>query len=161
MIRLILGSSLLGATALRLPLNHLNQAGRLMPGSRAMDSAERVQNQTSGQVADSIDDPRDEGSAIDGISLADLEPLTSLLVRTANSLYRIVVLRGATVLVKGGTSFPEMTRGDLLSFGVNVLRFGWIGVGLRMEIHAGNRCIVTSPVRDLTIERSPLRRRAA
>lgn len=120
-----------------------------------MDAAERAQNEACGQEPGSADHAPAEGLVIDGVSLADLEPLTTLLVRTANSLYRIIVLRGATVLVKGGRSFPEITRGDLFSFGVNVLRVGWIGVGLRMEIHSGKRSIVTTPVRAFTIEHRP------
>ena len=120
-----------------------------------MDATDRVQNEGGGQGPGSADHASDEGpvkEVKEGVSLADLEPLTTLLVRTANSLYRIIVLRGATVLVKGGRSLPESTRGDLLSFGVNVVRVGWIGVGLRMEIHSGNRSIVTTPVREFTIE---------
>jgi hypothetical protein len=114
-----------------------------------------------GQGPGSADHAPDGGPVIDGVSLADLEPLTTLLVRTANSLYRIIVLRGATVLVKGGRSFPEITRGDLFSFGVNVVRVGWIGVGLRMEIHSGSRSIVTTPVRAFTIEHRPAEAPAA
>ena len=120
-----------------------------------MDCTDRVQNQTCGQRSGSVDRAAAAGSAIDGVSLADLEPLTTLLVRTANSLYRIIVLRGETVLIKGGRSFPEITRGDLFSFGVNVVRFGWIGVGFRMEIHSGDHCVVTSPVRGFAIESRP------
>jgi hypothetical protein len=116
-----------------------------------MNAADRVRNGACGQRQDALavagDDP-----ARAGVSLSDLEPLTTLHVRTANSLYRIIVLRGTTLLIRGGRSFPEATRGELFSFGINVLRFGWIGVGLRMEIHAGDHCIVTSPVRAFTVE---------
>ena len=121
-------------------------------GVKTMDSADRVQNEACGQGTGSIDPAPDGGPAIDGVSLADLEPLTTLFVRTANSLYRVIVLPGSTVLVQGGRLFPESTRAELLSFGVNVHRVGWIGVGLRMEIHSGKRSIVTSPVRAFTIE---------
>ena len=126
-----------------------------------MDAAERVQNDAVGQRPGSVDHAPDEGPAVDGVSLADLRPLTTLHVRTANSLYRIIVLRGSTVLVQGGRSFPEMTRGNLFSFGSNALRVAWIGVGLRMEIHSGKRRILTSPVRAFTIEPRPSRVAAA
>jgi hypothetical protein len=115
--------------------------------------ADRVQNEAGGRgPGDVVDHASDADSAIEGISLADLEPLTTLLVRTVNSLYRIIVLRGATVLVTGGKSFPEITRGELFSFTTNVPRAGWIGVGRSMEIHFGHHVVVTSPVRGFTIE---------
>lgn len=87
-------------------------------------------------------------SAADGIMLRDLDPLTTLLVRTCNSLYRIVISEDTAVFVQGGQFFPEMTdaRLDGSSFGGSFLKMGWIGVGLRMEIWAGGQRIVTSPV---------------
>lgn len=96
----------------------------------------------------------DAVSETEGISLIALEPLTTLLVRTCNSLYRIVVLRGTTVLVQGGRLFADVTVGDLSgsSFGGNLLKLAWIGVGLRMEIRSGGRRIVTSPVCAITTE---------
>lgn len=87
-------------------------------------------------------------SATEGIMLRDLDPLTTLLVRTCNSLYRIVISQDTAVFVQGGQFFPEMTdaRLDGSSFGGSFLKMGWIGVGLRMEIWAGGQRIVTSPV---------------
>jgi hypothetical protein len=96
-------------------------------------------------------------SATAGVSLVDLEPLTALLVRTRNSLYRIIVLRGTTVLVQGGRSFADVTLGVLngSSLGGNLLKLAWIGVGLCMEIHSNGQCIVTSPVRAITADCKP------
>jgi hypothetical protein len=93
-------------------------------------------------------------SAADGVSLRDLEPLTTLLVRTCNSLYRIVVSQHHSVFVQGGQFFPEMTdaRLDGSSFGGSFLKVGWIGVGLRMEFWDGSQRIVTSPVRAIDCE---------
>ena len=104
-----------------------------------------------------LDGFSDDVSATEGVSLSDLEPLTTLLVRTRNSLYRIIVLRGTTVLVRGGRSFGDVTLGVLngSSSGGNLLKLAWIGVGLCMEIHSDGRRIVTSPVRAITAERNP------
>jgi hypothetical protein len=44
---------------------------------------------------------------IAGVELADLEPLTILLVSTWHSVYRIVVVGGNEVLVQGGPFFSE------------------------------------------------------
>ena len=49
-----------------------------------------------------------EVSRTEGILLADLDPITTLLVRTENPLYQIVVVqpRRKAVLVQGGPFFP-------------------------------------------------------
>ncbi|MBM3819570.1 MAG: hypothetical protein FJW14_11240 [Acidimicrobiia bacterium] len=92
-----------------------------------------------------------------GISLRELEPLTTLLVGTCNTQYRIIVSRQSAILVQGGRFFPEVTTAHLdgSSAGGSFLKVAWIGVGLRMEISAGGQRIVTSPVRSITTEREP------
>lgn len=91
-----------------------------------------------------------------GIHLRDLDPLTVLLVRTRNSTYRVIVSHGTSVLVQGGRFFPETTpaRLDGSGLGGSLLKSGWIGVGFRMEIVASGERIVTTPVRDVTVERN-------
>jgi hypothetical protein len=97
-----------------------------------------------------------ELSANDGVSLLDLEPLTTLLVRTSHSVYRMIVLQGTTVLLQGG-AFPDATTGQLQGsgFGGHLLKLGWIGVGLRMEISVDGKRIITSTVRAITIGADP------
>ena len=98
----------------------------------------------------------DDVSASEGIRLADLERLTTLLVHTANSRYRIIVLDGPRMLMQGGRYFPDNTTCDLggSSFGDGPVKFGWIGVGMRMEIWSKGRRIITSPVRAITTSRN-------
>jgi hypothetical protein len=90
-------------------------------------------------------------SSTNGVQLRDLAPMTTLLVRTRNSEYRIVVSSGDEVLVKGGQFFPSLTEARFsgASVGGSFLKVGWIGVGLRMELLADGRRIVTSPVYDI------------
>ena len=90
-------------------------------------------------------------SVADGVSLRDLEPLTTLHVRTCNSHYRIVISRHTTVFVQGGRFFPEATQARLdgSSIGGSFLKMAWIGVGLCMEIWAGGQRIITSPVQSI------------
>jgi hypothetical protein len=92
---------------------------------------------------------------VQSVRLRQLRPLTTLLVWTRNSLYRVVVMDGCNIYVQGGTFFPEPTSAHLdgASMGGSFLRVGWIGVGLPMEIRAGARRIVTSPVRAIATER--------
>ena len=93
--------------------------------------------------------------ASDGLTLGELEPLTALLVRTANSLYHVVVLDRRTIRIHGGRPFPEpsVTAFNGSSDGDGSLKLGWIGVGFRMEVCARGRRYVTSRVRSITVLR--------
>ena len=99
-----------------------------------------------------------EVALTEGVGLAELESLTTLLVRTDNSLYRIIVLQPPhpKILVQGGRFFTETTEGRLSgsSFGGSFLKMAWLGCGLRMEICSeGHQRIVTSPVRSIEIQK--------
>jgi hypothetical protein len=86
-----------------------------------------------------------------GIALRLLEPLTELDVQTRNTRYHIVVSRDTDIVIQGGAFFPTPTRAHVegSSLGGNLLKVGWIGVGLRMEIVADGRRIVTTAVRSI------------
>ena len=86
-----------------------------------------------------------------GLALRQLEPLTELMVQTRNTCYRIVVSHDADVVIQGGSFFPDPTRAHVegASLGGNLLKVGWIGVGLRMEVVADGRRIVTTAVRSI------------
>jgi len=96
----------------------------------------------------------EEVSARDGLYLRDLEPLTTLLVRTQNSVYRIIVIEGPSVLVQGGHFFPQASAAHLSGsgFGGSMLKLAWVGVGLCMEICPDDQRIVTSPVRSIKVD---------
>jgi len=97
----------------------------------------------------------EEVARVGGVSIAELEPITPLVVRTENSLYRITILepRGRRILVQGGAYFPESTPAELegSSLGGSLLKQGWIGPGLRMEISSEGKRVVTSRVRSMEI----------
>ena len=90
-----------------------------------------------------------------GVDLRKLEPMTTLRIRTHNSRYRLVITSGTSAIVQGGRFFQDPTpaRVDGSGFGGTMLKVAWIGVGLRMEIFANDQRIITSPVRDIDIER--------
>jgi hypothetical protein len=91
---------------------------------------------------------------IEGVHLCHLPPFTTLIVRTMNSLYRVVIIEGREVYVQGGAFFPHPTAAYLegASIGGSSIRVGWIGIGLLVEIRSGGRRIITSPVRAISIE---------
>ena len=91
----------------------------------------------------------------DGLELSRLCELDELLIRTRNSVYRIVAIvpvRGE-VMVQGGRFFPELTRVRFsgCSLGGAFLKQGGIYVGFRMEIQRGPKTIVTSDVQSIEI----------
>jgi hypothetical protein len=93
---------------------------------------------------------------IEGVELDHLEPLTTLIVRTRNSVYQVIIAKGSDVLVQGGTYFTEPTPAHVegASAGGSSLKLGWIALGLLMELRAGGRHIVTSPVVAIATARS-------
>jgi hypothetical protein len=92
-----------------------------------------------------------------GVHLREVEPLTTIVVQTHNSRYRIVMTGGTSAIVQGGRFFADPTpaRIDGSGFGGSVLKTAWIGVGLKMEIFANNQRIITSPVLDVRLEHRP------
>src|SRR5688572_3471147 len=102
-----------------------------------------------------------EPGCVEGVALHSLETGTVLKVITRHSQYRLVVLDPArqSVLVTGGRMFPESTeaRCEGATAGGSVLKAGWIGVGLRLELSIGRQRITTSRVQSVTIESIPPR----
>jgi len=99
----------------------------------------------------------DKLAASEGVDLLDLEPMTTLVVRTAHSSYRIMVLKDTTVLLQGGCRFPDVTLAHLRGsgFGGYLLKLAWIGEGLRMEFLVDGKRFVTSTVRAIAREGDP------
>lgn len=90
-----------------------------------------------------------------GIDIRSLPPGTELEVDTRNSRYRFVMLDecGSNALVQGGPYFHEEAKvrinGSVL--GGTLLKSGWIGLGMCVEISDGSQRISTSRVRSITI----------
>ena len=91
----------------------------------------------------------------DGIHVGDVSPLERIIVRTANSLYEVVVLAPATgtILVRGGAFFPVFMPARLAgsSLGGSFLKLRSVHVGFAIEFAVDKRAIVTSPVRSISV----------
>jgi hypothetical protein len=89
----------------------------------------------------------------DGIHVADLVALETLVVTTQNSIYEIVLVAAdsARVLVRGGAFFPVFTPARLAgsSLGGAFLKLHSVHVGFRLEFSTEAGFIVTSPVRSV------------
>jgi hypothetical protein len=92
-----------------------------------------------------------------GVAIDTLDPGTRVVVGTSHSCYRFVIneperRRGT---ITGGTLFIEPTeiRIDGATAGGSVIKAGWIGVGLRMELTMGSKRITTSCVKFLAVDK--------
>ena len=98
----------------------------------------------------------EEVADIGGVAVEKLDPISPLVVHTENTVYEITVLdpRGLHIMVCGGSYFPEPTRALLegSSFGGSLLKQGWIGPGLRMEICSDGLRVVTSKVQSIELK---------
>jgi len=94
---------------------------------------------------------------LDGVTLMTLEACDVIRARTRNSVYEILLLDPKTgrALAQGGKYFAEPMEVTVSgsTFGGCILKRGWLGVGLRMEIYANGRRTVTSPLQSLRVER--------
>jgi len=96
-----------------------------------------------------------------GVDLHRLAVNDAIRVRTENSEYRIVLLDPGDlrVEVQGGSFFPRPTEATIrgATIGGAMLKIGWIGVGLQVELVYYPRrnqmqSVVTSPVQKLSLE---------
>ncbi len=93
---------------------------------------------------------------LEGVTLMTLKACDTVQVRTRNNDYEIFMLdpESARALVRGGEYFAEPVEATVSgsTFGVCMLKMGWLGVGLRMEIYANGQRTVTSPVQSLSVK---------
>jgi hypothetical protein len=104
----------------------------------------------------SLDGFTELSRSLDGVALRTLAPFDMVCARTLNNDYFIFLLEPETgrALVQGGRYFAEPVEATVSgsTFGGCMLKMGFLGVGLRIEICAGGQRIVTSPVKALRIE---------
>lgn len=104
----------------------------------------------------SLDGFTEMSSSLDGVALRSLHQFDTVCIRTFNNTYFIFILDPETgkALVQGGRYFSEPIEAIICgsTFGGCMLKTGWLGVGLRIEICADGQRIVTSPVRTLHVE---------
>jgi hypothetical protein len=93
---------------------------------------------------------------LDGVTLMTMKACDTIHVRTRNSDYEIFLVepKSGRAIVQGGESFTEPVEATVSgsTFGGCMLKMGWLGVGLRMEIYANGQRTVTSPVQSLRVE---------
>ena len=105
----------------------------------------------------SLDEVAEISPILEGVTLMAMEACDMIQARTHNSEYEIFLLdpKSGRALVRGGKFFAEPVEATVIgsTFGGCMLRAGWLGVGLRMEICGNGQRTVTSPVQSLRVER--------
>ncbi|MFN7949230.1 MAG: hypothetical protein U0Z53_28000 [Blastocatellia bacterium] len=105
----------------------------------------------------SLDGFTELSGSVEGLAIKNLAAFDMIRARTLNSDYHIFLTDPAAgrALVQGGSFFEEPVEAIISgsSFGGCMLKIGWIGIGLRIEICARGQRIVTSPVQELSVER--------
>jgi hypothetical protein len=95
------------------------------------------------------------GRRVAGVDVRSLPPGTELVVDTRNSRYHFM-LDGSdsSAVVQGGPYFRQETHVRISgsALGTSLLKVGWIGPGLCMELAAGGKRVVTSCVQAISIE---------
>jgi hypothetical protein len=95
-----------------------------------------------------------------GIFIDKLPLQTKLIVQTKHSVYEMIAQGEFKILIKGGNRtdgtlrYPEFTEAFMCgsTWGTTMLKIGWIGYNMRMEIGRVNEHpVVTSPVKNVKI----------
>lgn len=127
-----------------------------MPGNG--ENGGRPLGTTDGGVEETLDGFAAGSDAADGIAIDLLEPGTTLVVETRNSVYRFVMLADRRhAVVTGGTVFrePAVVRIEGATAGGSALKMGWVIVGEQIEMLFASIRIRSSRVRSVAIESAP------
>src|SRR5262245_13009752 len=102
-----------------------------------------------------VDGAAEISNELEGLALWTLEACDMIHARTYNNDYEIFLLDPVSgrAMVRGGEYFTEPVEATVSgsTFGGCMLKMGWLGVGLRMEIYVNGRRTVTSPVQSLSV----------
>jgi hypothetical protein len=97
-----------------------------------------------------------ETSSTTDIALETLNPFDTILLRTYNSEYRILLLDPKTgrALVEGGSYLPEPSEGLVRgsAFPGSLFNAGAISVGARLEMWVNEEVFLTSPVKSVEVK---------
>lgn len=100
-----------------------------------------------------------EDGSTSKLLLRDLSQFDTAVVRTENSVYRIFMLdpKTGSALIEGGSYLPEPSEAVVRGSAIPGEMFdeGAIRLGARLEIWAGEKIFVTTPILSLEVKHSP------
>lgn len=92
---------------------------------------------------------------LEGIEIEKISEGQAVVVETKNSTYTFTKTEGdRRVQVQGGKYFSDPTDAVLIgsTFGGSLIKTGWIGYSMHLEIAYGDTIIRTSPVKKATVK---------
>jgi hypothetical protein len=102
-----------------------------------------------------VDEVIEISDRLEGVELQTLAVHDTIYARTCHSDYQILLLdpESGQARVQGGRYFVEPVDATVSgsTFGGCMLKLGWLGIGLRIEIYANGRHILTSPLQSLQV----------
>lgn len=117
------------------------------------DALDRLMSGSYGIFAASCEKP-----ATADLALGSLHPFDTILLRTENSEYRILLLDPQTgrALVEGGAYLPEPREGFVKGSALPGAAYneGAITVGSRLEMWVNENIFLTSPVKSIDVKHS-------
>lgn len=128
---------------------------KVQTGSLA-DSPRRT-SEPNGLTPKSLNERDEANSSLAGVDIKTLHPFDTIVVRTINSEYRLLLLDSKTgrSLVEGG-HFVEPVEATVYGSTLgSTSKVGWIGIGLRIEMWANDLLVSTSPVESVRVEHAP------
>ena len=101
----------------------------------------------------------EEPGCTEGLDVSALAPGTVVSVNTRHSHYRVVLIdpREGRALVTSAVWFPQPTEVRLegATAGGSMVKSGWVGIGLKLEMSLGRQRITTSRVVSVAVVRAP------
>jgi hypothetical protein len=89
-----------------------------------------------------------------GVDTRKLNPGMRLEIQTKNTLYKMEITKEpGQVILEGGRHAPEATKVYFAgsTWGGSMLKMGWIGHHMHMEINLPDKVITTSPVQGVKL----------
>jgi hypothetical protein len=104
-----------------------------------------------------MDDIAVEAGWRDGMSVRSLDAGTVVVIHTRRSRYRVVTLdTPQKVRLEGGSLCAPVEASVVgATAGGSMVKLGWIGIGLRLELQIGGERVTTSTVESVAIESLP------
>ena len=138
---------------------HCSKCGRAIEEAKlvidpAIAFCRECRNRRPGAAA--IDVEESEAATVDEVAVESLQPFDTILLRTYNNDYRILLLEPTTgrALVEGGDYLVEpreaLLRGSAISG--SEFKCGSICVGSRLEIWVDERVLLTSTIRSVHVK---------
>lgn len=89
-----------------------------------------------------------------GVDINELDPkIKKIIVETQNSIYELIPKKGNVFIAKGGEYIPKPRKIKIngSTWGGSMIKTGWIGIEMYMELMLSQKMITTSCIKSITV----------